>query len=184
MCACILQSDRFQSGISADIYRSDSISSSQKSPPSSFSSFQLLQKQRPPPDQHLATQADGDLLLGALRQYLSGHLSLPSGVVSPSEQDAPSLRLRPFYSNGIGNSGLKKESAKSRLLKMGRTQGASAKDPLTTVDGACFLSMMDLITERFFVLLFVVESNRKGCLKLEKQESELGVVADAGSLQS
>ncbi|KAM4551303.1 receptor-type tyrosine-protein phosphatase N2-like [Odontesthes bonariensis] len=120
------KSDRFQSGISADIYGSDAVSSSQKSSPSSISSFQ----QRPPSDQLLATQADGDLLLGALRQYLSGHLSLPSGGVSPSEPDAPSLRLRPFYSNGVENPG----STKSRLLKMGRTQGASAKEPLTTVD--------------------------------------------------
>lgn len=97
-----------------------------------------MQKQRPPADQLLATQAEGDLLLGALRQYLSGHLSPHRGGVSPEEQEAPSSRLRPFYTNGIENSGLKKETSKPRLLKMGRTQGVSGKDPLTSVDGTCF----------------------------------------------
>ncbi|XP_030607491.1 LOW QUALITY PROTEIN: receptor-type tyrosine-protein phosphatase N2-like [Archocentrus centrarchus] len=125
------KSDRFQSGIPADFYRSKAQTLAQKSPPSSFSSlssFQPVQKQRPSANQLLTTQAEGDLLLGALRQYLSGHASLHSGGVSPSE------RLRTFYSNGIQNSGLKKETSKSRLVNMGRTQGALAKDPLTSVD--------------------------------------------------
>uniref|UniRef100_UPI0037E96F76 receptor-type tyrosine-protein phosphatase N2-like n=1 Tax=Semicossyphus pulcher TaxID=241346 RepID=UPI0037E96F76 len=128
------KSDRFQSGVPADFYRSQAQPSSQRSSSSSFSpvsSFLPLQKQRPPPDQLLATQAEGDLLLGALRQYLSGHLSPHSGGVSPDEQEAPSSRLRPFYSNGIENSGLKTDP---RLLKVGRTQGALVKDPLTSVD--------------------------------------------------
>ncbi|XP_028284078.1 receptor-type tyrosine-protein phosphatase N2-like [Parambassis ranga] len=120
------KSDRFQSGISADFYRSKTPTSAQKS--SSPSSFPSPQKQRPPADQLLAARADGDLLLGALRQYLSGRLSLHS----PTEQQAPSQRLRPFY--GIDNSGLRKESSKSRLLKLGRTQGASVKEPLSSVD--------------------------------------------------
>uniref|UniRef100_A0A1A7XMF9 Protein tyrosine phosphatase, receptor type, N polypeptide 2 n=1 Tax=Iconisemion striatum TaxID=60296 RepID=A0A1A7XMF9_9TELE len=94
----------------------------------------LLQKPGPPSSQLLATQADGDLLLGALRRYLAGHLFRHSGGVSPSEQEAPSLRLRPFYNNGIENPGLKKETSKSRLLKAGRIPGASAKEPLTSVD--------------------------------------------------
>ncbi|XP_038573213.1 receptor-type tyrosine-protein phosphatase N2-like [Micropterus salmoides] len=131
------KSDRFQSGVPADLYRSKAQTSAQRSSPSSFSplsSFLPLQKQRPPGDQLLATQAEGDLLLGALRQYLSEHLSLHRGGVSPEGQEAPSSRLRPFYNNGIENSGLKKETAKSRLLKLGRTQGASVKDPLTSVD--------------------------------------------------
>ncbi|XP_054451925.1 receptor-type tyrosine-protein phosphatase N2-like [Anoplopoma fimbria] len=130
------KSDRFQSGIPADFYRSKAQISSQKSSPSGFSSlpsFLPLQEQRPPDEQLLATQAQGDLLLGALRQYLSGHLSLHGGRVSPEEQEAPSTRLRPFYS-GAENPGLKKDTSKSRLLKLGRTQGASVKDPLTTVD--------------------------------------------------
>lgn len=125
------KNDRFQSGIPADLYRSNSQISAQKSPPSSFSSlssFQPVQKQRPPANQLLATQAEGDLLLGALRQYLSGHASLHSGGASPSE------RLRTFYSNRIENSGLKKETSKSRLVNMGRPQGALPKDPLTSVD--------------------------------------------------
>lgn len=125
------KNDRFQSGIPADLYRSKPQISAQKSPPSSFSSlssFQPVQKQRPPANQLLATQAEGDLLLGALRQYLSGHASLHSGGASPSE------RLRTFYSNRIENSGLKKETSKSRLVNMGRPQGALPKDPLTSVD--------------------------------------------------
>ncbi|XP_076601155.1 receptor-type tyrosine-protein phosphatase N2-like isoform X1 [Chaetodon auriga] len=131
------KSDRFQSGSPADFYRSKAQTSTLRSSPSSFSSlssFSPLQKQRPPADQLLATQAEGDLLLAALRQYLSRHLSLHRGGLSPEEQEDPSSRLRPFYSNGIENSGLKKESSKSRPFKMGRTQGASAKDPLTSVD--------------------------------------------------
>ncbi|XP_023281957.1 receptor-type tyrosine-protein phosphatase N2-like [Seriola lalandi dorsalis] len=134
------KSDRFQSGIPADFYRSKAQTSAQKSPPSSFSplsSLQPQQKQRPLANQLLAAQSEGDILLGALRQYLSRHLSLHSGGMSPEEpeeHEAASPRLTPFYSNGIENSGLKKEASKSRLLKMGRTQGASVKDPLSSVD--------------------------------------------------
>ncbi|XP_027144788.1 receptor-type tyrosine-protein phosphatase N2 [Larimichthys crocea] len=131
------KSDRFQPGVPADFYRSKAQTSAQRSSPSGFSSlssFLPAQKQRPPADQLLTTQAERDLLLGALRQYLSGHLSLYRGGMNPDEQEAPSSRLRPFYSNGIENPGLKKETSKSRLLKMGRTQGASVKDPLTSVD--------------------------------------------------
>ncbi|XP_008289310.1 receptor-type tyrosine-protein phosphatase N2-like [Stegastes partitus] len=132
-----VKSDRFQSGILSDFYRSKAKTLAQKSPPSGFSSvssLQPLQKQRPPADQLLAMRAEGDLLLSALRQHLSGHLSLHSGGPSPAQEETLSLRLRPFYGNGIENSGLKKETSKSRLLKMGRTQGASVKDPLTSVD--------------------------------------------------
>ncbi|KAM6989487.1 receptor-type tyrosine-protein phosphatase N2-like [Tautogolabrus adspersus] len=131
------KSDRFQSGIPADFYRSMAQPSSQRSSLSSFSpvsSVLPLQKQRPPPGQLLATQAEGDLLLGALRQYLSGHLSLHGGGASPDEQGAPSPRLRPFYSNRIENSGLKTETLQPRPLKTGRTQGAPVRDPLTSVD--------------------------------------------------
>lgn len=116
--------------IPEDFYRSKAQLSSQRSSPSSFSPVSSLQKQRPPPpDQLLATQAEGDLLLGALRQYLSGRLSL-----HPSEQEAPSPRLRPFYNSGKENSGLTKETLRPRPLDFGRTQGASVKDPLTSVD--------------------------------------------------
>ncbi|XP_031163485.1 receptor-type tyrosine-protein phosphatase N2-like isoform X2 [Sander lucioperca] len=120
-----------------DSYRSKAQIPAQKSSPSSLSpllSFLPLQKQRPPADQLLTKQAEGDLLLGALRQYLSRHLSLYGGGVSPEEQEAPSPHQRPFYANVKENSGLKKETSKSRLLKLGRTQGASVKDPLTSVD--------------------------------------------------
>lgn len=133
MRSCVFQSDRFQSGIPADFYRSKA--QAQKSPPSSFSSlssFQPVQKQRPSANQLLSTQAEGDLLLGTLRQYLSGRASLHSGGASPSE------RLRTFYGNGMQNSGLKKEASKSRLVNMGRTQGVVAKVPLTSVDGMYF----------------------------------------------
>lgn len=149
------QSDRFQSGIPADFYRSKAQTASQKASPSSFSSFssfQALQKQRPPADQLLGMQAEGDLLLGALRQYLSGHLPLHGGGVSPEEQQQQqqpsSSRLRPFYNNAIGNSGLKIETSKSRLPKMGRTQGASVKDPLTYVDGTCLELHADVIIQQ------------------------------------
>lgn len=98
---------------------------------SSLSSFFPQPKQRPPSGQLLATQAEGDLLLAALRRYLSGHLG-----VSPEEEEDASARLRTFYGNGIENTGLKKESSNLRPLKTGRTQGA-VKDPLTSVDGTC-----------------------------------------------
>lgn len=129
--------DHFQAGSPSDLYRSKTQTLSQKSSPSSFSSLTslpLVQKQRPPASQLLSTQADSDLLLAALRHYLSMHLSLPGGGVDPKELEAPSSRLRPFYTNGIENTELKKDSLNSILLKIGRTQGASAKDPLTSVD--------------------------------------------------
>ncbi|KAI4796953.1 hypothetical protein KUCAC02_026646 [Chaenocephalus aceratus] len=93
-------------GVAADYYHSKP---QQSSSPSSFSPVQ--KQQRPPPE--------GDFLRGALRQYLS----LQSGRGDP--------KLRPFYSNGIENTGLKTEGPKSRLMK---TQGASVKEPLTPVD--------------------------------------------------
>ncbi|KAL3055666.1 hypothetical protein OYC64_018360 [Pagothenia borchgrevinki] len=108
------KSDRFQSGVAADYYRSKPQKSSSFSS-SSSSSFSPVQKQqRPPPE--------GDSLRGALRQYLS----LQSGRGDP--------KLRPFYSNGIENTGLETEGPKSRLMKLGKTQGASVKEPLTPVD--------------------------------------------------
>lgn len=137
-CSCLLQSDRFQSGVSADLSRSKAQTSSPSTGFLPLSSFQPRQKPRPPSGQLLSTQAEGDLLLDALRQYLSGRPPLRSGGVSPGgaqEEDASLLRLRPFYANWIENPGLRKESSKSRLLKMGRTQGASVRDPLTSVDG-------------------------------------------------
>lgn len=118
------QSDRFQSGIPADFFRSKAQTPSHFSP---LSSLSPVQKQRPPANQLLATQAEGELLLAALRQYLSVGLS-------PDQQEDPLSRLRPFYSSGIENSGLKKETGP---LKMGRTQGGSVKDPLSSVDGMC-----------------------------------------------
>ncbi|XP_074544444.1 receptor-type tyrosine-protein phosphatase N2-like [Halichoeres trimaculatus] len=128
------KSDRFQS-IPQDFYRSKAqLQSSQRSSPSSFSPVSSLQQQRPPPDQLLAMQAEGDLLLGALRQYLSGRLSLHREGVGPGEQEAPLPRLRPFYSSGKENSGLTKETLRPRPLDFGRTQGALSKDPLTSVD--------------------------------------------------
>ncbi|MEQ2206097.1 hypothetical protein XENOCAPTIV_022910, partial [Xenoophorus captivus] len=78
----------------------------------------------------LASQADGDLLLAALKQYVLGHLSLHSGGI---KQEAPSLWLRPFYDNGIENPGLKKETSQSRPVKTGSSPVASAKEPLTSL---------------------------------------------------
>lgn len=136
----LFQSDRLQSGVPADVHRSKAQTSAQSPSPSGLfapSSRQPLERQRPPANQRLASQSEGDLLLGALRQYLSGHWSLHGGAVQPAEQGSPWSRLTPSHSVGIENSGLKKETSTSRLLKMGRTQGASVKDPLTSVDGTC-----------------------------------------------
>lgn len=93
-----------------------------------------MQKQVPLSNQLLASQADGDLLLAALRHYLSGHLSLHSGGM---KQEAPSPWLRPLYNNGIENPGLKKETFPFRPVKTGSSPVASAKEPLTSVDGMC-----------------------------------------------
>ncbi|XP_078143664.1 receptor-type tyrosine-protein phosphatase N2-like [Centroberyx gerrardi] len=93
-----------------------------------------LQKERPAAAQRLGSQAEAELLLSALRRFLSGQLALQGGGGNPERQEAPSSRLRPFYSNGIENSGLKKETSKSRLLRMGGSQGSSVKDPLSSVD--------------------------------------------------
>lgn len=130
------QSERFP----ADFYLSQAQTSPQKSAPSSFSalsSLQPQQKQRPVAKQLLSAQSEGDLLLAALRQYLSGRLSLHAGGLNPEELEAASPRLAPFYSSGFESPGLKTDTLKSRLLKMGRTPGASVKDPLSTIDGLC-----------------------------------------------
>ncbi|CAN9502808.1 unnamed protein product [Ophioblennius macclurei] len=133
------KSERFQSGIPADFYRSKVQTAPQKSSPSGFSplssssSSSSFQQQRPPDSQLLASQAEGDLLLAALRRYLSGRLSPHGGGV---EQEAPPPRLRPLYGGG-GGGGIespRKDGLKSRLLKTGRPQAAPAKEPLTTVD--------------------------------------------------
>ncbi|XP_029929442.1 receptor-type tyrosine-protein phosphatase N2-like [Myripristis murdjan] len=133
------KSDRqFQSGIPADYYRSKAQGGVQKSSTSSFSplsSLQPLQKERvPAATQLLGAQAEGELLMAALRQYLSGQLSLQGEAGNPEDQEAPSSRLRPFYSNAIENSGLKKETSKPRLLRLGGSKVSSVKDPLTSVD--------------------------------------------------
>ncbi|KAG7524450.1 receptor-type tyrosine-protein phosphatase N2-like [Solea senegalensis] len=120
-------SDTFQSGLPADFPHLKAQTLAQKSSPSSFSSLSSRQSLA---SHLLATQFDGNLLLSALRQYLSGHLPPLHG----EEQGVPPSRPRPPHSNGIENSGLKKDTLKTRPLKMGRTQGASAKDLLTSVD--------------------------------------------------
>ncbi|XP_014902379.1 receptor-type tyrosine-protein phosphatase N2 [Poecilia latipinna] len=90
-----------------------------------------LQKQKPLSSQLLASQADGDLLLAALRRFLSGRLSLHGAGM---KQEAASPRLRPFYNSAVENPGFKKEMAQSRLVKTGSSPAASAKEPLTSVD--------------------------------------------------
>ncbi|KAM9323433.1 receptor-type tyrosine-protein phosphatase N2-like [Pholidichthys leucotaenia] len=111
--------DLFQSCIPANFCHSKAQISTQIF---SLLSSQAAQRQRPPASQLLTMQVEGDLLLGALRQYLSGRGSLHSGGA------------RNFYGNGIESSGLNKETSKSRIVKMGRTQGATVKVPLTSVD--------------------------------------------------
>ncbi|XP_054878325.1 receptor-type tyrosine-protein phosphatase N2-like isoform X1 [Poeciliopsis prolifica] len=90
-----------------------------------------LQKQKLLSSQLLASQADGDLLLEALRRFLSGRLSLHSARM---KQEAASPRLRPFYNSGVESPGFKKETSQSRLVKSGSSPVASAKEPLTSVD--------------------------------------------------
>lgn len=97
--------------------------------PSSFStlpSFPPRQKS-PVSDRLRAMQADGELLLAALRRYLS--------VAKPAEQQEPPSHLRPLYNNRMETSGPKKESSKSRPVMTAKTQVGSIKDPLTSVDG-------------------------------------------------
>lgn len=105
------KSDRFQSGL----LRPQVQPSVQKS--SSSSLFQLL-PQRPPSNRLVLSQFDGDLLLNALRKYISGRVSQSGGEREPT----PS-RLRPLYSSGM-------EAPGSRL-NGGRT---SVKEPLTSID--------------------------------------------------
>ncbi|KAM3605357.1 uncharacterized protein V6R79_024416 [Siganus canaliculatus] len=96
-------------------------------PKTSSSIAGKVQKQRPPSDQLLTKQAKGDLLLAALRQFLSAG-------VSPVDHDDPLSRLRPSYNNGVKSSAIRKEYSKSGSIKMGRTQGLSLSNPLTSVD--------------------------------------------------
>lgn len=78
-------------------------------------------------DQLLALQADGQLLLAALRRYLS--------TVKPAEQQKPPSHLRPWYNDGMEPSGPKKETFKSRPVMTAKTQAGSIQGPLTSVDG-------------------------------------------------
>lgn len=78
-------------------------------------------------------QADGELLLAALRRYLS--------MAKPPEQQEPPSHLRPLFNNRMETSGPKKESSKSRPVMTAKAQVGSIKDPLTSVDGGftvCF----------------------------------------------
>lgn len=98
--------------------------------PSSFSalpSFPPLQKQSPVSHQLHAMQADGELLLAALRRYLS--------MAKPPEQQEPPSHLRPPFNSRMETSGPRKESSKSRAVLAATAQVGSIKDPLTSVDG-------------------------------------------------
>lgn len=72
-------------------------------------------------------QADGDLLLAALRRYVS--------MVMPAEQPEPPSRLRPVYSNRMETSGPKKQTPNSRPVLTAKTEAGMMRDPLTSVDG-------------------------------------------------
>lgn len=72
-----------------------------------------------------ATQADGELLLAALRRYLS--------VVTPAEQQESHLRA--LYSNRMGTSGPRKETSDSRPVLTTKTQAGTIKDLLTSGAG-------------------------------------------------
>lgn len=79
------------------------------------------QTQSPASHQLQAVRADGELLLAALRRYLS-------------MGERPS-HLRPVFNNRMETSGPKKESSKSRPGLTATAQVGSIKDPLTSVDG-------------------------------------------------
>lgn len=89
--------------------------------------FHRSKTQRPASEQLLARRADGELLLAALRRYLT--------MVTPAEQQEPLSHLRPFYGNGMEPSGPKKETSNSRPVLTAKTQVGTMKDLLTSVDG-------------------------------------------------
>lgn len=74
-------------------------------------------------EQLLARQADGELLLAALRRYLS-----------MAEQQGPLSHPRGFYNDGMESSGPRKQT-NSRPGLTAKTQVGTMKDPLTSVDG-------------------------------------------------
>ncbi|CDQ99352.1 unnamed protein product [Oncorhynchus mykiss] len=127
----ILQSDRYPSGVSSDYYWPKSQGEANFSPLTSFQ----------PPYQDRSSAGDGDLLVAALRHYLSGQVPSQTGV-STKGPVLPSFRLRPSYSNSIDSTGPKETSQSQtpnldRLLLLqtaGASQLSAPKDPLSTVD--------------------------------------------------
>ncbi|XP_042163775.1 receptor-type tyrosine-protein phosphatase N2 [Oncorhynchus tshawytscha] len=125
------KSDRYPSGVSSDYYWPKSQGEANFSPLTSFQ----------PPYQDRSSAGDGDLLVAALRHYLSGQVPSQTGV-STKGPVLPSLRLRPSYSNSIDSTGPKKTSQSQtpnldRLLLLqtaGASQLSAPKDPLSTVD--------------------------------------------------
>lgn len=77
-------------------------------------------------------QADGQLLLAALRHYLS--------MGTAAEQREPLAHLRPVYNNGMEASGPKKETSNSRPELTAKTQAGAMQDLLTSVDGGFTLA--------------------------------------------
>uniref|UniRef100_A0AAZ3P5A6 Receptor-type tyrosine-protein phosphatase N2-like n=1 Tax=Oncorhynchus tshawytscha TaxID=74940 RepID=A0AAZ3P5A6_ONCTS len=124
------KSDLYQSGVFSDYYRPKSQGEGHFSPLSLF--------QPPYQDRHSA--GDGDLLVAALRHYLSAQ-GPPQTGGAPKVPTLPSP-LRPSYSNSIDSAGPKENSQSQtpnldRLLLLqtaGASQPSSPKDPFSPMD--------------------------------------------------
>ncbi|XP_045080751.1 receptor-type tyrosine-protein phosphatase N2 [Coregonus clupeaformis] len=125
------KSDRYPSGVSSDYYWPKSQGEGNFSPLMSFK----------PPYQDRSSVGGGDLLVAALRHYLSGQVPSQTGGATNGPA-LPSPRLRPSYSNRIDSAG-PKETSQSHTPNLDRllllqtaeaSQPSAPKDPLSTVD--------------------------------------------------
>lgn len=112
------------------LFQTDGLDSHRSRTPPGYSalpSFPPLQKESAVSHQLHAMQAEGELLLAALRRYLS--------MAKPAEQQEPPAHLRPPFNNRMETPGPKKESSKSRPVMPAKAPVGSIRDPLTSVDG-------------------------------------------------
>eukprot|EP00063_Salmo_salar_P020146 XP_013994981.1 PREDICTED: receptor-type tyrosine-protein phosphatase N2-like isoform X1 [Salmo salar] len=125
------KSDHYQSGVFSDYYRPKSQGEGHFSPLSFF--------QPPYQDRHSA--GDGDLLVAALKHYLSGQGPTQTEG-APKVPTLPSPLLHPSYSNSIDSVGPKENSQSQtpnldrRLLLQtaGASQPSGPKEPFSPVD--------------------------------------------------
>lgn len=152
MCFIILQSDHYQSGVFSDYYRPKSQGEGHFSPLSFF--------QPPYQDRHSA--GDGDLLVAALRHYLSGQGPTQTEG-APKVPTLPSPLLHPSYSNSIDSVGPKENSQSQtpnldrRLLLQtaGASQPSGPKEPFSPVDGMCCFknNVFLFLLYKFFLII-------------------------------